>query len=114
MATSEGEPPPRTVLLIDDDAGCREALKETLEDEGYLVRVARHGGEGLALLPSCPRPCVVLLDLLMPTTDGWAFLTRLREHEAGRDLPVVVFTAWNVLEVPVGAQRLLRKPIDVD
>src|SRR5262245_12789256 len=68
--------PRRTVLVVDDDDACREALADILQAEGYQVSLARHGGEGLALLSSGPRPGLVLLDLLMPNTNGWEFLAR--------------------------------------
>jgi len=46
-----------------------------LEDEGHAVRAAENGGAALAALraPDARLPCVILLDLMMPVMDGWAF-----------------------------------------
>ncbi len=60
----------KDILVVEDDAGIREALRMILELEGYNIREASNGKEGLEVLKSMPRPCLILLDLMMPIMDG--------------------------------------------
>ncbi len=82
----------RQVLVVDDDAALRTTLRRALEAEGWSVREAAHGREALLRLDEA-RPDLVLLDLMMPEMDGFAFLEAARGQEAWRSLPVVVVTA---------------------
>ena len=63
-----------SILLVEDEPAIRENLKQLLELEGYPVFTAADGREGLSALKSMPRPCLVLLDLLMPVMNGSSFL----------------------------------------
>ena len=82
----------RRVLVVDDDRAVRVALRRTLEAEGCAVREAEHGRAALERMEEA-LPDLVLLDLMMPEMDGFAFLDALRQHEAWRAVPVVVVTA---------------------
>ena len=82
----------RQVLVVDDDRAMRVALRRALEAEGCAVREAEHGGVALQRMDEA-LPDLVLLDLMMPEMDGFAFLDALREREAWRAVPVVVVTA---------------------
>ena len=62
-----------TVLIIEDDPDMRELERTALECWGFDVHVAPNGREGLRVL-SEHRPCVILLDLMMPIMDGLTFL----------------------------------------
>jgi hypothetical protein len=64
--------PIRPVLIVEDDAAIREVMAEALGDEGYLTLTAEHGAAALACLEQT-RPCLILLDLIMPVLDGFAF-----------------------------------------
>src|SRR5688572_21291214 len=66
------------VLIIDDEAGIRQALKQVLEYEGMEVRVASSGGEGISAYGEF-RPHLVFLDVKMAGLDGLETLTRLRD-----------------------------------
>jgi CheY-like chemotaxis protein len=79
-------------LVVEDDKSTRQMMRESLERDGWLVDVAENGRVGLERL-AARRPAVVLLDLMMPEVDGFAFLAALREDPANADLPVVVVTA---------------------
>jgi CheY-like chemotaxis protein len=103
----------RVVLVVDDDDEIRQALRDLLTDEGYPVYCAGNGLVALALLKEIPRPCVILLDLMMPVMDGRAFLGALREDSARAAIPVTVITAANDTAGLAGV-RVLRKPIDVE
>jgi CheY-like chemotaxis protein len=105
-----------SVLLVEDDADLRAAVAEILEDEGFEVHVAENGQDALAELDALgllgQRPCLVLLDLMMPVMDGFTFMKRLRADPGLRQVPVVVLSA-SVNEPPEGARAMLRKPFEI-
>ncbi|MFC7400022.1 response regulator [Chelatococcus sp. GCM10030263] len=80
------------VLVVDDDETTRDMLRRTLSREGWTVREAVNGAEGLAEAAAA-RPSVMVLDLMMPEIDGFEVLTKLRQDQKLRDIPVVVVTA---------------------
>ncbi|HEY9022723.1 MAG TPA: response regulator [Burkholderiaceae bacterium] len=83
---------PAEVLLVEDDAGTREMVTRVLRKEGWTVDVAGDGESALAQLRR-RQPDVIILDLVMPGMDGFAFAHELRRVEAYRGIPVVVLTA---------------------
>jgi CheY-like chemotaxis protein len=107
-------PPPRRVLIIDDDPLMRETLAEALEDMGVSAEGAADGLEGLARLRQGPRPCAVLLDLRMPRLDGAGFLREVRADPALSDLPVITMSGLDEEAAPGAAAAALRKPFDLD
>jgi signal transduction histidine kinase/CheY-like chemotaxis protein len=80
------------VLIVDDDIGTREVLRRVLRREGWAVREAVNGAEGLREL-SAARPAVILLDLMMPEMNGFEMLRALRADPGWRDIPVVIITS---------------------
>lgn len=103
----------QSVLVVDDDAGIRDALRDVLEDEGCTVYTAANGLEALRVLAALPeRPGLLLLDLMMPVMSGWEVLDRLREDGTLDALDVMVMTASQTDQV-AGA-RVVRKPLDLD
>jgi len=84
--------PPCPVLVVEDDATMRDMLRRMLEQEGWAVAEAEHGRTALERM-AANRPDLILLDLMMPEMDGFAFLEALRQHDAWRSIPVVVLTA---------------------
>jgi len=106
------EPVARRVLVVDDDADVRDAVRDFLLDEGYHVEEAADGEQGLASLTAAPVPTIVLLDLMMPGTSGWQFLDRLADHPFARPI-VVVMSALRAEDLPVGLP-CLRKPFSFD
>ena len=80
------------VLVVEDDAGNRELLVRMLEKDGYEVASAENGSEALENLASV-RPALILLDLMMPVMDGFAFLEAMRQRPGFAHIPVVVVTA---------------------
>lgn len=79
-------------LVIDDDPTIAEMLGVVLGLEGYQVAVARDGHEGLAAARQ-QRPDVIILDVMMPSLDGWAVADTLREDPELRTIPIVFCTA---------------------
>jgi CheY-like chemotaxis protein len=101
-----------TVLVVDDDSAVRTALKELFETEGYDVAVAANGRAALNQLRLGVRPCVVLLDLMMPVMDGWQFRTEQLRDAALREIPVVVMTASRLTgDDALNGAEILQKPV---
>src|SRR3954471_4490647 len=67
------------LLIVEDDAATRHALRGVYEPMGWEVREAGTLAEGLASLDSGPEPCCLILDLTLPDGDGTAVLRRLRD-----------------------------------
>ena len=79
------------VLLIEDDIFLAGIYQTKFELEGFRIAIARDGEEGLRLAAKDP-PDVILLDILLPKLDGFEVLTRLKEHEKTKHVPVVMLT----------------------
>jgi CheY-like chemotaxis protein/anti-sigma regulatory factor (Ser/Thr protein kinase) len=111
---------PASVLVVDDHALDRKLLTAYLTPEGYDVDTASDGVEAWGKLNAEPeRYDVVLLDRTMPRMDGMQLLTRMKEQEQLRMLPVIMQTALarrdHILEgIRAGAYYYLTKPYDVD
>ena len=102
------------VLVVDDDPDIRESLREVLEDEGYEVACVGNGREALDHLKAAsPRPCVILLDLMMPVMDGWQFRREQKQDADIADIPLVVITATGKRPVLIDAAELVMKPLDL-
>ncbi len=104
------------LLVVDDEPGIRDALKQVLEYEGLDVRVAGSGGEALTVYPEL-RPHLVFLDVKMAGLDGLETLTRLREIDPGA--VVVMISGHGTIATAVEATRrgafdFLEKPLDTD
>lgn len=108
----------KTILIIDDDQGIRDALSELLEMEGYAVKLAVNGNEGLHILRELPKPPdLVLLDFMMPAMDGFQFRQRQVEEGLYTEVPVVLMSAdCHVGEKQIrgGMMDHLRKPMDIN
>src|ERR1700723_81569 len=102
------------ILVIDDEAGIRESLEVLLTLEGYAVRMANDGEQGLRVL-ELENFDLVLLDLALPGQSGLELLPQIRERQP--ELPVIMITAYgtvdNVVEaVHAGAESFVQKPWD--
>lgn len=90
------------VLVVDDAEDVRRSLCETLDEHGYVTKVAGDGLEALELIIEA-QPDVILLDLRMPGLDGITVAQRLREDPAARSIPVILLTACRDVESKVSA-----------
>jgi CheY-like chemotaxis protein len=115
--SSERVPTPgHYVLVVEDNQDVRETLVELLESYGHAAIGAEHGREALEKLDRLGRPCLIVLDLMMPVMDGRTFrLEQLKKPEIS-SVPVVVISAYD--ESPerlrdMQALAYLRKPINL-
>jgi len=104
-----------TVLIIDDDPTVHDLLTRILAREGFNVLSAYSGDEGLAFAREHD-PDIITLDIMMPTTDGWAVLSKLKEDETLRQIPVVMLSMIDnqSLGFALGATDYLTKPVERD
>ncbi|MGZ3426198.1 MAG: response regulator [Polyangia bacterium] len=100
-----------TVVVVDDDEAVREAIADLLSLDGYSVLTAADGDEALGVLRGAPRPCIALIDLVMPRVSGWELVSAISAETALRDIPLVCTTAGRG-EAPTGCYSVLRKPFD--
>jgi CheY-like chemotaxis protein len=104
------------ILIVDDDVDIREILAETLGDRGFEVVAAANGREAIALVLSMAAPpSIILLDLMMPVMDGYAFLEQRAKTPALASIPVAIITAGHGVDhARLGHRaRIIPKPIDV-
>jgi CheY-like chemotaxis protein len=106
----------REILIVEDDIDLREALGRLLVRDGYNVSCAAHGGAALEYLRSgLARPCVILLDLMMPIMDGRAFRQEQMQDPALCKIPVVLVTAGGrSAAAGIPAADILLKPVGFD
>jgi len=103
------------ILIIDDDLETLRLIGMMLQKQGYQVVSAKNGNEGLAFALS-ERPDMVVLDIMMPDTDGYEVAKRLRDNPQTAPIPILMFTAKSQLEHKVagyeaGADDYLTKPV---
>ena len=107
----------RSILIVEDDLDIRTNLQDLFEIEGYPVRTAQHGQDGLDVLSGMGEdPGLILLDLMMPVMDGHAFLAELvrRKTAAGKPKPPVVIISASRATMPEAADGFIRKPPQID
>ncbi len=92
-----------SVLVIDDEEIMREILQTLLERDGYAVRLAASGQEGLDLARALPFDAVIV-DVMMPGIDGLQVLEELRKHDD--NLPVLMITAYASMDTAIKAMKL--------
>jgi CheY-like chemotaxis protein/two-component sensor histidine kinase len=107
-------PEPSTcVLVIDDDPIQRDLMRRFLSKEGYCVRSAGSGEEGLRLALEL-LPIAITLDVMMPDMDGWAVLKTLKASPVLREVPVIMLTMVDdpKLGFTLGAADYVTKPVN--
>jgi len=108
----------KTVLVVDDDRDIRDVLTDALEAEGYRVITAPDGQEALDWLrASTVRPCVILLDLMMPRMDGLQFRTEQLNEPLLAAVPVIVLSADPSVIATAKSLNFagsLRKPVPLE
>jgi DNA-binding response OmpR family regulator len=106
---------PCCVLIVEDDADIRSFMQFLLDSSGYETMAAGNGREALAAMRD-RRPCMVLLDLMMPIMDGFDFRVHQLRDPALAQVPVLCLTAMP--DTASLAERLsapcLNKPVSID
>lgn len=111
MADEKNSP---NILIIEDNDGIRETLQIFLELERYTIFTAANGKEGLEALQRHSRPCLILLDLMMPVMNGWEFAEQMKKDESFATIPIVVVTAYGDQTDAINAMKVIKKPIDLE
>jgi len=102
-----------SVLVVDDNPDIAEFYRRALEGSEYAIAQTRDGSGLLALVERL-RPAVILLDVMLPGTDGWELLMQLRDSPVTRSVPVIVCSVVRErdLALSLGASGYLAKPVD--
>ena len=107
-----------SVLVVDDDVAILEMIRLVLEGSGHCVATARDGVEALTRLRSdAPKPCLILLDLMMPRMNGWDFRAEQVRDPKLAEIPVCVLTGDRDAAgkaAALGVAGYHDKPIDLD
>jgi CheY-like chemotaxis protein len=94
MPLREADPQGTRILVVDDQPELAELIKTVLGEEGYLVTVCTDGREAIRIIEE-DMPAAVILDIMMPETDGFEVLRQVRTNPAGQRLPVILMSgAW--------------------
>lgn len=104
------------ILIVDDEPLIRAGIRALLNKEGYDLRFAEDGFQGLEMAFK-DNPDVILLDVMMPGMDGFEFCKKIRESKDLSDVPVVIISALDDKEARLkgfeaGADEYLVKPFD--
>ena len=87
----------RRILVVDDDRNLRKIIQTNLELAGYDVTTASNGSEAMRILDAM-QPDLVLLDVMMPTIDGYEVARRIRRHPSNTHVPIIMLTAKGEVE----------------
>jgi CheY-like chemotaxis protein len=104
-----------SILIVEDDRDIRDTLQQVLELEGFVVHTAVNGKDGLEKLRKIDRPCLILLDLMMPVMNGWEFLEAQGQDGFLSKIPVVVVSAFSTHVPPAPrAVAFVKKPVEIE
>ncbi len=107
---------PHPILIVEDDPATRTSMALVFEARGYPVAVAANGQEALDLLRQGIRPCLILLDLMMPVMTGSEFLQQQKQDSSLAGIPVIIISAADANHaraMALGAADYLQKPIEI-
>ena len=109
-------PKQQNILIVDDDAPLVEALSLRLRQQGFGVLTADSGSEALVVARE-NQPCLILLDLRLPDTNGWLVCTKLADDQPTCHIPVIILSGMERPDIirrsrAAGCQYFVRKPYD--
>jgi hypothetical protein len=109
----------RKVLVVDDDVRNIFAITSALESHQMQVIYAENGQAGIEMLKSHPDVEIVLMDVMMPGMDGYEAISRIRQIDQFKKLPIISVTAKAMKDdrdkcLQVGASDYITKPVDMD
>jgi len=104
------------ILIVDDDRQNRQLLEVMLATEGYVIQTASSGEESLEMVEQ-QVPDLMLLDLMMPSMDGYEVAERLKAGKTTRSIGIIIVTSLNDRQARLHSQRagaddFLTKPVD--
>ncbi len=104
------------ILVVDDDKRLRELLRKYLVDHGYLVTTAHDAADAAQKLQTI-KVNLMVVDVMMPGEDGFAFTKKIRSHKELKDLPILLLTARGEKEdrisgLEAGSDDYLVKPFE--
>ncbi len=105
------------ILIVEDNQMNRDMLSRRLTRKGYEVLLATDGSEGVSLARSAA-PDVILMDMRLPTMDGWTAARLLKSKTDTRDIPIIALTAHAMLgdrdkELDVGCVEYDTTPVNL-
>jgi len=104
------------IMIIDDEKGLVDVIRDFLEERGFLVTAAYDGKSGIEAVRN-NKPDLIILDILMPDMDGRAVLKKLKKDKDIKDIPVIILSGKtdqfdrNYL-LELGAYEYVTKPYD--
>lgn len=102
-----------TVLVVDDEYDLVQTLRDVFTDEGFNVRTVSNGRDALIYLrEAAVKPCLVILDLILPILDGNAVYAIMKADPELASVPILVSTS-DPSRAPAGAE-VMRKPISLE
>lgn len=105
-----------TIMVVDDEDAIRNGIVFVLKHRGYTVLEARNGEECLNMLKESTVD-LLILDIKMPVIDGPETLKRIRQQDAYKDIPILVYSAFLTPEseaaLAQSATDVLKKPVDI-
>jgi len=104
----------QSILVVEDDDDIRNAIVDLLETEGYSTESAVNGKDALDKLDVIPKPCLVLLDMMMPIMNGREFLDTVMKNSHLAPIPVLIVSAVADKTNTEGSVGFLKKPIDIE
>lgn len=106
------------ILVIEDEAHVKIMVSRLLEKNGFVVRTAEDGLDGLRVLEEF-RPDLIIADVMMPNLDGLTFTKALKNRRETKNIPLIFLTAktdpLSMIEgINVGAKFYVTKPFQID
>lgn len=107
----------KPILVVDDDGEMRDRLRTLLHLEGFAVETAANGRDALDQLEAGLRPCVIVMDLMMPVMNGYEFRQQQLQYPELARIPVITYSG--LAEIGARARQAAdgfgtRPPTDVD
>jgi DNA-binding response OmpR family regulator len=106
----------KRILIVEDDDAIRHLLSDALQDAGFAVATAIDGFDALDRIDQHP-PDAILLDLMMPSMDGWSFIETCRSNRHSAEIPIGILSATPQLHKTAnswGIQVAVSKPFAID
>ncbi len=105
----------KSILVVEDDDDIRNAMVDLLESEGYNTESAINGKDALEKLRRInQKPCLVMLDMMMPIMNGREFLDEVMKDSHLAPIPILIVSAIADKSNSKGSVGFLKKPIDID